>query len=61
MAERANRTCYGLGAGVITDDINKAITLAHTLQAGSVWSVIVLLTPVFKVWTLLCLVCLLDF
>ncbi|PVD19050.1 hypothetical protein C0Q70_21609 [Pomacea canaliculata] len=37
VAERANRTCYGLGAGVITDDINKAITLAHTLQAGSVW------------------------
>ena len=28
---------YGLAAGVITNDINKAMTLANTLQAGSVW------------------------
>ncbi|KAK7467893.1 hypothetical protein BaRGS_00036868 [Batillaria attramentaria] len=37
VTERANRTFYGLAAGVITNDINKAITLANTLQAGSVW------------------------
>ena len=37
VTERANRTMYGLAAGVITNDINKAMTLANTLQAGSVW------------------------
>lgn len=37
VTERANRTSYGLAAGVITNDINKALTLANTLQAGTVW------------------------
>lgn len=37
VIERANRTSYGLAAGVITKDIDKALTLAHSLQAGSVW------------------------
>ncbi|XP_076454386.1 retinal dehydrogenase 2-like [Babylonia areolata] len=37
VTERANRTSYGLAAGVITKDIDKALTLANTLQAGSVW------------------------
>lgn len=37
VIERANRTTYGLGAGVITKDINKALMMAHSLEAGSVW------------------------
>lgn len=37
VVERANRTSYGLAAGVITKDIDKALTMANTLQAGSVW------------------------
>lgn len=39
VTERANCTKYGLAAGVITSDINKAMTLANTLQAGSIWYV----------------------
>ncbi|CAG0883572.1 unnamed protein product [Darwinula stevensoni] len=35
--ERANATSYGLAAGIITKDINKALTFAHSVQAGSVW------------------------
>lgn len=34
---RANATTYGLAAGIITNDINKAILFAHSVQAGSVW------------------------
>ncbi|KAK3596641.1 hypothetical protein CHS0354_039818 [Potamilus streckersoni] len=37
VIERANRTTYGLAAGVITKDINKALMMAHSLEAGSVW------------------------
>ncbi|KAK3096188.1 hypothetical protein FSP39_024183 [Pinctada imbricata] len=37
VIERANRTHYGLAAGVITKDINKALTIAQNLDAGSVW------------------------
>ncbi|KAL8618868.1 Aldehyde dehydrogenase [Nucella lapillus] len=37
VVERANGTSYGLAAGIITNDIDKALTLANTLQAGSVW------------------------
>ncbi|CAG5115485.1 unnamed protein product [Candidula unifasciata] len=37
VIERANRTRYGLAAGVITNDINKAFLVSQALQAGSVW------------------------
>ncbi|KAI8770868.1 aldehyde dehydrogenase, mitochondrial [Biomphalaria glabrata] len=37
VLERANRTKYGLAAGVITNDINKAFKISQSLQAGSVW------------------------
>ena len=37
VIERANKTHYGLAAGVLTRDIDKAMTIAHSLQAGSVW------------------------
>jgi len=35
--QRANDTSYGLAAGVFTSNINRALTLAHKLEAGSVW------------------------
>lgn len=34
---RANNTTYGLAASVFTKDINKAIAVAHAVQAGTVW------------------------
>ncbi|BFZ01963.1 hypothetical protein BsWGS_05002 [Bradybaena similaris] len=37
VIQRANNTTYGLGASVFTNDINKALTFAHSVQAGSVW------------------------
>lgn len=37
VIERANNTGYGLAAGVLTKDINKALTYAEAAQAGSVW------------------------
>ncbi|XP_064639895.1 aldehyde dehydrogenase, mitochondrial-like isoform X2 [Lineus longissimus] len=37
VIERANNTTYGLAAGVFTKDIDKALTLAHSLKGGSVW------------------------
>jgi len=37
VLERANDTTYGLAAGVFTNDINKALTFAQGIQAGSVW------------------------
>ncbi|TRY76545.1 hypothetical protein TCAL_11399, partial [Tigriopus californicus] len=37
MVERANATQYGLAAGIITRDINKAMMFAQAAQAGSVW------------------------
>jgi acyl-CoA reductase-like NAD-dependent aldehyde dehydrogenase len=35
--ERANDTIYGLAAGIITKDINKALIFAQSVNAGSVW------------------------
>jgi acyl-CoA reductase-like NAD-dependent aldehyde dehydrogenase len=35
--ERANATKYGLAAGIMTNDINKALLFAQSVQAGSVW------------------------
>ncbi|XP_043284261.1 retinal dehydrogenase 1-like [Venturia canescens] len=37
VVKRANDTSYGLAAGVITKDINKAIQFAEEVNAGSVW------------------------
>lgn len=37
MIERANNVKYGLAAGVITNDINKAMYFANNVDAGSVW------------------------
>jgi (Z)-2-((N-methylformamido)methylene)-5-hydroxybutyrolactone dehydrogenase len=35
--EIANRTEYGLGAGVWTTNVQRAIRVAHRVRAGSVW------------------------
>lgn len=37
VIERANNTKYGLAAGVITKDIDKALTFAQAVEAGSIW------------------------
>jgi len=37
VIKRANNTSYGLAAGVVTKDINKALTFAHNVRAGTVW------------------------
>uniref|UniRef100_A0A915HJ20 Aldehyde dehydrogenase domain-containing protein n=1 Tax=Romanomermis culicivorax TaxID=13658 RepID=A0A915HJ20_ROMCU len=34
---RANKTVYGLAASVFTKDIDKAITVANSIRAGTVW------------------------
>ncbi|XP_077492861.1 LOW QUALITY PROTEIN: aldehyde dehydrogenase, mitochondrial-like [Amblyomma americanum] len=37
VIRRANETTYGLAAGVLTKDITTATTVAHGLQAGTIW------------------------
>jgi aldehyde dehydrogenase (NAD+) len=37
VAERANKTVYGLAAGVWTRDIGKALAIANNVRAGTVW------------------------
>jgi len=37
VIERANNTTYGLAAAVQTNDLNKALTVAHGVRAGTVW------------------------
>ncbi|XP_063217990.1 aldehyde dehydrogenase 1A1-like [Bacillus rossius redtenbacheri] len=37
VIERANNTTYGLAAAIVTKDIDKALTFAQSVQAGSVW------------------------
>lgn len=37
VIERANDTTFGLAAGVLTNDINKAMKVVKGVQAGSVW------------------------
>jgi delta 1-pyrroline-5-carboxylate dehydrogenase len=37
IIKRANRTTYGLAAGVLTKNITTALTLAHSIRAGTVW------------------------
>ncbi|WP_013324932.1 aldehyde dehydrogenase family protein [Gloeothece verrucosa] len=37
VIERANKTIYGLAAGVWTKDISKALAIANNVRAGTVW------------------------
>jgi len=37
VCERANNTMYGLAAGVWTRDISKALAIANSVRAGTVW------------------------
>jgi len=37
VTERANRTIYGLAAGVFTKDLDKAMYMSQALRAGTVW------------------------
>lgn len=37
VIERANQTSYGLAAGIITKNIDNALTFAQAVEAGSVW------------------------
>jgi aldehyde dehydrogenase (NAD+) len=37
VIDRANRTTYGLAAGVWTRDVSKALAIANNVRAGTVW------------------------
>jgi len=37
VVERANKTHYGLAAAVFTNDVTKALTIANSIDAGTVW------------------------
>ncbi|CAK5075275.1 unnamed protein product [Meloidogyne enterolobii] len=37
LVEKANETCYGLAAGVVTRDMDKALYIANNIRAGTVW------------------------
>ncbi|KAI4492240.1 hypothetical protein M0802_009930 [Mischocyttarus mexicanus] len=37
VIERANETTYGLAAGILTNNIDTAMTFAKSVEAGSVW------------------------
>lgn len=37
LVEKANNTIYGLAAGVVTKDIEKALYVANNIRAGTVW------------------------
>ncbi|XP_041371314.1 aldehyde dehydrogenase, mitochondrial-like [Gigantopelta aegis] len=37
VVERANKSMYGLAAGVVTKDIDRALYVANSLRAGTVW------------------------
>ena len=37
VVKRAHNTIYGLAAGVVTRDVERAFKLANTLRAGTVW------------------------
>jgi len=37
VIEKANATAYGLAAGVVTKDLNKALTVANNVRGGSIW------------------------
>lgn len=33
----ANDTAYGLAAAIFTQDLNRAVRVAHAVEAGTVW------------------------
>lgn len=35
--KRANASSYGLAAGVVSNNINEVLKVAHSVEAGSVW------------------------
>lgn len=37
VIRRSNNNHYGLAAGVVSKDLNKALTYAHNVRAGTVW------------------------
>lgn len=37
LVEKANSTIYGLAAGVMTRDLDKALYVANNIRAGTVW------------------------
>uniref|UniRef100_A0A915D4X7 aldehyde dehydrogenase (NAD(+)) n=1 Tax=Ditylenchus dipsaci TaxID=166011 RepID=A0A915D4X7_9BILA len=37
LVEKANNTIYGLAAGVVTKDLDKALHVANNIRAGTVW------------------------
>lgn len=37
LIERANNTNYGLAAGIITNNLNNALTFSQAVEAGIVW------------------------
>ena len=37
VIERANRTSFGLGAGLVTSDLNKAMQITNALRVGTVY------------------------
>jgi aldehyde dehydrogenase (NAD+) len=37
VIDRANKTVYGLAAGVWTKDVSKALAIANNVRAGTVW------------------------
>src|SRR5271154_7011920 len=37
VIDRANRTTYGLAAGVWTKDVSKALAIANSVRSGTVW------------------------
>ena len=37
VIKRANDTSYGLAASVYTKDLDKAVIVSNSLQAGTVW------------------------
>ena len=37
LVQKANNTMYGLAAGVVTKDIDKALFVANNIRAGTVW------------------------
>ena len=37
LVQKANNTVYGLAAGVMTKDIDKALFIANNIRAGTVW------------------------
>jgi len=37
VIDRANLNKYGLAAAVVTNDINRALKVANSVRAGTVW------------------------